>query len=186
MKQTSVVAAVLVVSIGTSLSAQQGTASKIVALPESVHLSDAEIQWQSGGGDGCASDDCSYYRITVRGDGLVTLSDLGWGERLSKWPTRQRSIPADSVVALLDECLKVRFFESPDNFKGRRVAVRKGDSLFLYSSVGGVGARWVDLTVRLGAATKTVRLEEETPRDLARLRDRIFEIGGPKAPWPVQ
>jgi len=186
MKQTSVVAAVFVVSIVTGLSAQQGMASKTVALPESVRLSDAEIQWQSGGGDGCAGDDCSYYLITIGGDGLVTLSDLGWGDRLSKWPTRQRSIPTDSVVALLDEFLKVRFFEGPDNFKGRRVAVRKGDSLFLYSSGGGVGARWVDLTLRLGAVTKTVRLEEETPTDLARLGDRIFEIGGPKAPWPVQ
>src|SRR5439155_24105384 len=33
-----------------SLSAQQGTASKAVALPESVRLSDVEIQWQSEGG----------------------------------------------------------------------------------------------------------------------------------------
>jgi len=174
MKHTSVIASALVVS----------AASKAVELPESVRLSDVEIQWQSGGGDGCASD-CSYYLITIRGDGLVTLKDLGWSDRLAILPTRQRSIPADSVIALLDEFLKARFFESPDNFKNRRVAVRKGDSLFPYSSVGGVGARWVDLTVRLGSVTKTVRLEEETQTDLVRLRDRIFEIGGPKGPWPV-
>jgi hypothetical protein len=184
MKHMSVIPAV-VVGIGlTSLSAQQGTALKAVALPESVRLSEVAIQWQSGGGDGCAGD-CSNYFIIIRGDGLVTLKDLGWGDRPARFATRQRSIPADSVVALLDAFLKARFFESPDNFKNRSVAIRKGDTLFLNSSVGGVGAGWVDMTVRLGTVTKTVRLGGETPTDLARLRDRIFEIGGPKAPWPV-
>lgn len=184
MKRTSVVAAVLVVSIGlTSLTARQGTALKAFVLPESVRLSDVEIQWQSGGGDGCAGD-CTNYLIAIRGDGLVTLKDLGWGDKPAKSPTRQRSIPADSVVALVDEFLKARFFESPDNFKSRRVAVRKGDSLFVYSTVG-TGAGWVDLTVRLGSVTKTLHLENETPTDFVRLRDRVFEIGGPKAPWPV-
>ena len=160
----------------------QSTTSLMV-LPESVPLSEMEIRWQSGGGDGCSRPGgCTYYRITVRGDGRVTLEDLGWGSELPKAAPRQRSIPADDVVALINELLEARFLWAPP--EGTRVAVRKGDSLFfLHGGVGGSGA-WVDLTLRVGPSAKTVRLDKRTG-DLRSVEDRIWKIGGPKA-WPVR
>jgi hypothetical protein len=78
------------VSLGcvVGLSAWQSSAST-TALPESVPLVDVEIRWQTGGGDGCAGD-CTNYRITLRGDGLVSLEDLGWGSKPPKPEVRQR------------------------------------------------------------------------------------------------
>ena len=82
----------------------------------------------------------------------------------------------------MDDFFAARFFEGAANFESRHTAVRKGDQLFVHSR-GGIGAGWVDLTLRLGAVSKTARLGEETPVDVLRLKDRIWEIGGPQAPW---
>jgi hypothetical protein len=165
----------------------QDALSTWIQLPESVNLSDAQIQWQSGGGDGCAADiyDCAYYRIILRADGVVTLEDLGWGDKPPKTATRQRSIPAADVIALINQMFDARFMGPENNFHNGPIAVRKGESLFLYGSSGGIGARWVELTLRIGAVSKTVRLGGKTPTDLLRVRDRIWEIGGPKT-WPIQ
>jgi hypothetical protein len=189
MNQSSVVAASLVVLISNSTGAnlRQGGLLNRITLPESVALTDAEIQWRDGGGDGCArpAGDCTNYRIAIRGDGLLTLEDLGWGGRAPKERPRQRTLPVDSVVTLIDDFLTARFFESPDSFANRNTAVRRGERLFFYSK-GGVGGGWVDLTLRLGHLSKTVRLENETPTDFVRLKERIWEIGGPNGAWPVQ
>jgi hypothetical protein len=177
------ITALMIVIAAAYLQAQQPNSAKALQFPESVALADAEIRWQSGGGDGCAGY-CTYYRITIRGDGLVTLEDLGWGGRPPAEPIRQRRVAVDSVVKLMDEFFAARFFEGAGNFENRHTAVRKGDLLFVYSR-GGIGAGWVDLTLRLGPLSKTARLGTETPTDLVRLKDRIWEIGGPKTAWPV-
>jgi hypothetical protein len=110
----------LVVSLGSvaGLSAWQSSASTI-ALPGSVPLADVEIRWQSGGGDGCAGD-CTNYRITLRGDGLVSLEELGWGNKPPKSEARQRSIPADDVVALINELLRLDSSRLRTDSKGLR------------------------------------------------------------------
>ena len=184
--KTMVVASAFAVGVGLAdrVSAQDAL-SKPILLPESVNLSDAQIQWQSGGGDGCASSlyDCAYYRIILRGDGLVTLEDLGWGDKPPKAATRRRSIPAVDVIAL-NQLFDARFWGPETNFHNGPIAVRKGDLLFLYSTGGGSGG-WVDLTLRIGPVSKTVRLGEKTPTDLLRVKDRIWELGGPKA-WHAQ
>jgi hypothetical protein len=120
------------------------------------------------------------HRITVRGDGRVTLEDLGWGGTPPKVAPRQRSMPADDAVTVINEFLKARFLEASG---ATRVAVRKGDSLFFYGS--GESGPWVDLTLRVGSGSKTVRVDARTPPDLQVLRDRIWKIGGPKA-WPTR
>ncbi len=160
----------------------QSTPAPIV-LPESVPLSEVEIQRRTGGGGGC-NGECMDYRVTVRGDGRVTLEDLGWGGKPPAEAPRQRSIPADDAVALIDQLLKARFLEAPVEFDGTRRAVRKGDSLF-FRGPGGGEFFWIDLTLRVGTIAKTVRLvDEQAPRDLRSVADQIWKIGGPKA-WPV-
>jgi hypothetical protein len=182
MKDTlRVICISFVVAFGSlGLAARQVTTSPLL-LPESAQLSDVEIRWQSGGGDGCAGE-CTNYRITIRGDGRLTLEDLGWGMKPPKASPRQRSVPTNVPVSLVNELLKARFLEAPSAFAGSRVAVQKGGSLFFYSS-GAAGAPWVDLTLRIGPNSKTVRLAEQTPQELRSLERRIWEIGGPKA-WP--
>ena len=174
----------LVVTLGSVALAERQDPTSLMVLPESALLSEVEIQWQSGGGDGCAGD-CTNYRITVRGDGLVTLEDLGWGSKAPKAAPRQRSIPVDNAVALIDELLKARFLEAPSSFAGARVARRKGDLVFFSWSVQ-AGAPWVDLTLRAGPKAKTVRMVNElTPQELRNVERRLWEIGGPKA-WPAR
>ena len=183
MNGVPVITTWLIVGIGSTVLAGRQSTTSVMVLPESAPLSDVEIRWQSGGGDGCAGD-CTHYRITVRGDGVVTLEDLGWGSRPPKAALRQRSIPADIAVALINDLFKARFVEAPSAFAGPRVAVRKGDALSFYWTSVGVGLPWVDLTLRVGPSVKTVRITEETPQDLRSVERRISEIGGPQA-WPV-
>jgi hypothetical protein len=171
----------LVVGIGSVVLTAQHSAKSLLVLPNSVPLSEVEIRWQCGGGDGCKGGGCTNYRIAVRGDGRVTLEDLGRGGNPPKAAPQQRSISADDAVVLINQLLKARFLEA---FEGTRVAVRKGNSLFFYGPGGGSGP-WVDLTLRVGPSAKTVRVDERTPTELQSLRDRIWKIGGPKA-WPVR
>jgi hypothetical protein len=177
-----------VLALGSAPSAERQNTTSQMVLPESAPLSDIEIRWQDGDGDGCGAKDiadCDYHRITVRGDGLVTLEDLGWGANAPTVGPRQRSVPTDDVVALLNDLLKARFLESPSTFAGPRHAVRKGDSVFFYWSSAGAGFRWVDLTLQVGANAKIVRLNELTPHDLRSVERRIWETFGPKA-WPAR
>ncbi len=178
---TAVVLATWLVVVGLSgRTAAQDPPAKPVQLPQSAQLSDVQIEWQSGGGDGCPGD-CSFYRITLRGDGLVTLDDLGWYNTPPKAASRRRSIPADDVIALINQMFDGRFMSLRES-DGVPIAFRKGE-LLSFGQWGPSTGPWVDLTLRVGAIVKTVRLMEKAPADLLRVRDRIWEIGGPKA-WP--
>ena len=155
--------------------------SKRAELPSPVRLSDVEIRLVTGGGDGCRGR-CVNYRITVRGDGVVELEDLG---DLPRAGTQRRSIAEDEVVALVNEFLGARFFDVLDNPDGTLFAVRKGAVLNL-NVVGTAGSGpWVEVTMRLGSASKTVHLKENAPVELGRLKDLVWRIGGPPA-WPVK
>jgi hypothetical protein len=153
---------------------------KPVQLPSTVRVSDVEIRLLTGGGDGCNGPRCVNYRITIRGDGSVELEDVGTPPTP---PTRRRSVAGDLVLTLVNEFLKVRFFDALDHYDWTPFAVRKGDSLVLYGRGGSGG--WTDITMRLGSASKTVRLEESIPADLLRLKDLVWRIGGPKA-WTAR
>jgi hypothetical protein len=149
-------------------------------LPYSLKLTDVEIQWQSGGGDGCASPHCADYRITLRGDGAVRVEDLGWGGQPPRLPVQTRSIKEDEFITVLNQLLDARFLEAPADLVKTRVAQRKGDLLYFYYHGGGSDS-WVDLTLRAGSYRKTVRLhdlETTSPAALRGIRDRIWRIGG--------
>ena len=150
-------------------------------LPYSLNAADVEIQWQNGGGDGCASAHCADYRITLRGDGVVRTEDLGWGGQPPRQGIQTRSIAADEFVAVLNQLLDARFLDANADLVRLRVAAKKGDVFYFYYSGGGNDSPWVDLTLRAGSYRKTVRLhdmETTTPAALRAVRDRIRSIGG--------
>ena len=70
-----------------------------------------------------------YYRITMRGDGLVTLEDLGWGDRRPQQAARTRHINEDEFVAVLNQLLKARFLDAIADYRGGPVAQLRGDHL---------------------------------------------------------
>jgi hypothetical protein len=134
---------------------------------------------------GCGRDGCAHYRVTVSGDGRVNYEDLVEASRQSVLKGRhERGIPVDDVVDLVNEFLLVRFFERPARYEGRNSYRRVGDTLQL---LGRTGSDYTEYTVRirLGALEKSVFLYLDYPDDLARLRDRINELGGPQA-WSTQ
>lgn len=151
-------------------------------LPYSLKLTDVEIQWQNGGGDGCASAHCANYRIALRGNGVVRVEDLGWGGQPPRLPVLTRSIKEDEFIAVLNQLLEARFLEAPAVIVKTRVARQKDDLLYFYYGGGGSDA-WVDLTLRAGAYRKTVRLpySDTTPAPLRSVVDRIWRIGGVNA-----
>ena len=88
------------------------------------------------------------------------------------------------MVALVNEFLRVRFFDALDRYESVTFVERKGDLLLLGGS-GGIDGGTADITMRLGSRTKTVVLSENFPVELGGLRDRILRIGGPQS-WPAK
>ena len=172
------VAAVGLVSLPYTVCAQVSSLS-LARFPASVPVSDVEIRLVTGGGDGCQGR-CVNHRITVHGGGLVELEDIGSPPRD---PTRRRSIPSDQVVALVNEALKAGFLDAPDRYDSTLSAFRKGDTL-VFQAHGG-SAPWVEITMRFGSFTKTVRLQENVPSEIDALKARLFSVGGPQA-WSAK
>ena len=161
-------------SLGSPTHATMQNASRNV-LPLSIELTDVEIRLDRETGGGCTSR-CVRYQVIVRGDGSVIYEDLA----LPPVPIRERIVSADEVVALVNEFVRARFFESPDRYIGRSFYVRDRDQLLLRGMAGADGPSW-DLRLRLGQAVKSVHLYLDYPDDLARLRDRVDRLGGPEA-----
>lgn len=170
----------LVISIVTGFLELLAPPQRGPELPYRAAVTDVEIEWQSGGGDGCASPHCANYRITLRGDGVVRVEDLGWGSQPPRLPVEKRSIKEDEFMTILNQLLEARFLEAPAELVRTRVAQRKGDQIYFYFGGGGSDS-WVDLSLHAGSYRKTVRLhdlETTTPAALRSVRDRIWTIDG--------
>jgi hypothetical protein len=139
-------------------------------------LTEVTIELVYGGHGGCYGR-CIAYKVLIRGDGVVRYEDIG-GE--PRDPVRTRTVPIGEVVTLVHDLLVAHFFEGADNYDAEPIVDRDGDSLRVKFGGGADGEEW-HLTVRLGGAVKTVRLYLGFPTELARLRDTIDRLGGPKA-----
>jgi len=97
-----------------------------------ISLSDVEVHLVRRPAGGCVTPCATNYSVTVRGDGTVEYEGSG----LVEGP-RTRSISPDDVVALVNEFLRVRFFNALDAYVAccSRL-VRDGDTVALY----GVGS----------------------------------------------
>ena len=148
-------------------------------LPGTVPLSEVEIRLTVSGGDGCFGR-CTNYSIVIRGDGLVQYDDVAQ----PPLPRQTRRVPVDEVVSLVNEFVRARFFEAPHRFVGTSFYKLEDDRLQLNGS-GSAGRPNQDLSFRLGPLQKSVYLYMEYPDYLARLRDLVVQMGGPKA-WAQQ
>ena len=83
---------------------------------------------------------------------------------------------------MLNQFLKLRFFEARDRYAGRLFVMREATTLVFRES-GSIDGREAHLTLRLGDRNKTVTLYESYPVELGQLRGQIDRIGGPTA-WP--
>jgi len=118
----------------------------------------------------------------LRGDGIVRVEDLGWGDQPPRLPVQTRSIKEDEFIAVLNQLLEARFLEAPAVLVKPRFARRKDDLLYFYYGGGGSDP-WTDLTLRAGSYRKTGRLpySDTTPAALRSVVDRIWRIGGVNA-----
>ncbi len=156
-------------------------------LPRSVPLSEVQVQLQTGGGDGCAIGGCVDYRITIRGDGLVTLRK----DFLSppRRETTTHPVSREDIVKLVNGFLSAGFVDLPANYRSpSRGAWLSGDSLVFggWMDTGG----YSEITLTLGTFSKTVRLYgsmpsqlSDVPAALTELRNRIWTMGGGPESW---
>jgi hypothetical protein len=152
------------------------------SMPSTALLSDVEISLVTGGHGGCVGR-CVDYHITVRGDGVVELEDVGTPPRAA---TQRRSITSDEVVSLVNEFLRARFFDAMNRYDTITFVVRQDDKVLLRSS-GGIDGGAIYLTMRLGTLKKTVHLSNNVPVELRALANSVLRIGGrPELPqtWP--
>jgi hypothetical protein len=164
------------------LASAQDVSKRSAQLPPSVLLSDVEISLINETGDGCVGR-CVVNHITVRGDGVVELEDLGTPPRAA---TQRRSITTDEVASLVNEFLRARFFDALDRYDTTAKVVRRENELLLRFS-GGIGGGAIDLNMRLGQLKKTVRLSGNVPEELRQLVEMVRKLGGlPPLPqtWP--
>jgi hypothetical protein len=165
----------------TSSASAQAPSSTGVDSGSSIRLSDVEIGLVTGGGGGGCVGRCNIYRITIRGDGVITREDIGTPPRAD---TLKRTVDVGEVVALVNEFLRVRFFDALDRYESVMFVERKGDLLLLRGR-GSIDGGTANVTMRLGSRTRTVVLSENFPIELGGLRDRILGIGGPQS-WPAR
>ena len=83
-------------------------------------------------------------------------------------------------MELVNELFKARFLEALDRYDNVLVVIRKEDVL-TFGIRGGVGAGWVNLTLRIGSMAKTVRLGENPPVELRAFSERIWRMAGPES-----
>jgi hypothetical protein len=159
--------------------AQSPPATQVI-VPTQAKLAEVEIRLAYRPHGGCYGR-CIAYQIVIRGDGVVRYEDIG-GE--PRDPTRERTVPADDVIELVNDILRARFFEAAAEYDTESIAVRDGESLRFLAQGGVNGAEWY-LTVKIGPAVKGVRFRPGYPAELEGLRDSIDRMGGPRA-WQAR
>jgi hypothetical protein len=145
-------------------------------LPASIAPNEIEIRMTRNIGGGCPEPRCVYYRVTIRGDGMVRYEDLAQ----PPVPERSRKVPVDETLTLMNEFLRVRFLERPERYVGHSAYVLQDGLLSLRGMDLSTGASW-DLSLRIGSVQKSVHLQSGIPDDLGTLRDLVDKLGGPGA-----
>jgi hypothetical protein len=176
----AIVTAALITGFGSAGHAQQPVSqaqNAPAAAGRMVPLSDIEMELQVSGGDGCSGRSMAYRLQILGGAGLVTYTDFGGEPRDAP---QQREISTEEIVAVLNQFLRARFLDAQPIYTGCPVALLRGASVQMVSYLT-IGASEQKLSLRIGAQRKDVSLFTDYPTDLGQLRDRLVEIGGPKA-----
>ena len=103
---------------------------------------------------------CPIDSITVRGDGVVEYEGNNFVETVGH---RTATIAVDQVVSLVNEFLRVRFFDVLTKYAAGEVVVLEGQALLPRTRGVIADAPSVVLTFHLGERAKTVTLYEQLP-----------------------
>jgi len=112
---------------------------------------------------------CPVYRVTVSGHGDVLYEGLKFVDAIG---IHQSTIAVDDVVGLLNEFLRVRFFDVLDKYEGQQFVQLEGDRLIMYRQTVSCHSSTI-LTLRLGDHEKSVVLYDNYPSDLKSLAETV-------------
>jgi hypothetical protein len=120
----------------------------------------------------CGGPPCPIYRVAISGDGAVEYEGLRSVESVG---IRKSTITVDQVVSLLNEFLRVRFFDLLDRYAGTE-RVRRSTSGLLLEYITVSDERSATLTLQLGEQIKRVGLYDNYPAELGNLPGLIDRI----------
>jgi hypothetical protein len=150
----------------TLLAAQEGP----VPRPRSYRVADVVIGLERTACFGT----CPIYRVSVSGDGAVEYQGVRFVQTVG---VEKATVDPEQVLSLLNEFLRVRFFDAADRYAGSERARRAGSD-FVIESVVVTALPSQILTLRLGERTKRVVLYDNDPLELGKLPDLIDRAVG--------
>ena len=118
---------------------------------------------------------CPIYRVSIAGSGNVVYKGLEYVKAIG---IHEKRIPVRDVVSLLNEFLRVRFFDALDRYENlQSLRLQGGDKLqLLESGVDDVPS--TILTLQIGPHKKTVVLYDNYPLELKELADTVDRVSG--------
>lgn len=112
---------------------------------------------------------CPAYRITIKGNGEVEYE----GKRLVKIVgIRKGHLPGEDALKLVNELLRVRFFDAASEYADRDVIDNNGGKLTVVSIVTTDGPSAL-LEMKIGKHEKRVRLYDNYPKELGAIPQLI-------------
>jgi hypothetical protein len=134
------------------------------------HLATPLTEVEMGLQRSACKGECPVYEVTLDGNGHVLFVGHANVRVIGE---REYEIPKEHMLSLLNEFLRVRFFELRDTYRRRHFAEIEDDSILEFSEVVSDLAE-VSLSLRIGGRQKTVRATFNFPDDLKALT-RKFE-----------
>ena len=124
---------------------------------------------------------CPVYQVTILGDGTVKYMGTQF---VGVEGGREDKVRLEDVARLLNEFLRVRFFDAADTYDGgEMVELRDGRYVLLGMDVTDLPSQI--LTLQLGARKKRVVLRYNYPSELGKLPNLVDDVAQTKR-WTTQ
>ena len=121
--------------------------------------------------------ECPIYSVTIEGNGSVVYTGVDF---VASTGVRETTIGDDDLVKLVNEFLRVHFFDANEEYRERSaISIRPGRTYLAMSENVSDNPSTL-LSLKLGDRTKTVTLYYNYPAELSALADLIDEVSGAK------
>lgn len=117
---------------------------------------------------------CPVYVLTLSGNGQVVYQGRNY---VGTTGERRDTMSVNAFVELVDEFVRLRFEETPDEYTTRRAVERRGDRLVLTEFMA-TDLPMTILTLQLGSRIKTTRFYVDYPVEFRALADSIDSKSG--------
>jgi hypothetical protein len=121
---------------------------------------------------------CTVYRVSISGFGRVEYEGLDHVDAIG---VHESEVSVDDVVKLVNQFLKVRSFESPEEYASQELAKLEGEKLVRLRSFVTDRPSTI-LRLRLGKKSKEVVLYHNFPVEYEELANEIDRVAG-TAQW---